>query len=317
MNIQGTDIEIVDSYRYLGVHLNNKLDWTINTQALMSSDIYAKPDLSKKVRYNRNEQENGAGWEEMEVDIYATVHDVGNNLTVFQSQEEGRQTQKHRALQKTLCRGVLCTVVLVVVVILFIYVLVVTLEVNQLKTKHNQLNNTYNQLLNNLSGITLDKDQLQKEHDQLIYTYNQLKIELDGECHEGWRRFGSSFYRKFTKSKTWSESRRECEKRGADLVIINSKEEQDFVGQLDTKETSWIGLKAEWSPSKQKFEWKWVDGSPLTTTFWAAGWSQHQYNKREYAALCCTNEGKLTHSLHTSTNNWICEKKIQDFFVES
>ncbi|TWW71213.1 hypothetical protein D4764_17G0006960 [Takifugu flavidus] len=34
MNIQGLDIEIVEEYKYLGVHLNNKLDWTHNTDAL-------------------------------------------------------------------------------------------------------------------------------------------------------------------------------------------------------------------------------------------------------------------------------------------
>ncbi|XP_061598133.1 C-type lectin domain family 6 member A-like [Cololabis saira] len=265
----------------------------------MSSGMNSEPDLSKKLRYNRNEQEDGAGWEEMEADIYATVDDVENNLTVFQSQEEGRQTQNHRALQKrpvrgaTLCLGVLCTVVLVVVVILFIYG--ITLDKDQLQREHDQLNTSYSEL--------------QVKHNQLNNTYNQLKNELDGECHEGWRRFGSSFYRRFTESKTWSESRRECVKRGADLVIINSKEEQDFVGKLYTNENSWIGLKAEWSTSKQRFEWKWVDGSPLTTTFLTAGWSQHQYNQREYAAVCCTNEGKWTYLLHTFSNNWICEKK--------
>ena len=34
VNIQGMDIEMVTSYKYLGVHLNNKLDWTDNTAAL-------------------------------------------------------------------------------------------------------------------------------------------------------------------------------------------------------------------------------------------------------------------------------------------
>ena len=34
VNIQGTDIDIVRSYKYLGVHLNNKLDWTDHTQAI-------------------------------------------------------------------------------------------------------------------------------------------------------------------------------------------------------------------------------------------------------------------------------------------
>ena len=34
VNIQGTDIDIVRSYKYLGLHLNNKLDWTDHTQAI-------------------------------------------------------------------------------------------------------------------------------------------------------------------------------------------------------------------------------------------------------------------------------------------
>ncbi|KAI5103643.1 gastrula zinc finger protein XlCGF28.1-like [Silurus meridionalis] len=34
VNIQGKDIVRVDSYKYLGVHLNNKLDWTDNTEAI-------------------------------------------------------------------------------------------------------------------------------------------------------------------------------------------------------------------------------------------------------------------------------------------
>ncbi|XP_054643404.1 uncharacterized protein LOC129187756 isoform X2 [Dunckerocampus dactyliophorus] len=34
VNIQGADIELVDSYKFLGVHLNNKLDWSVNTHAL-------------------------------------------------------------------------------------------------------------------------------------------------------------------------------------------------------------------------------------------------------------------------------------------
>ena len=34
VNIQGTDIEMVTCYKSLGVHLNNKLDWTHNTTAL-------------------------------------------------------------------------------------------------------------------------------------------------------------------------------------------------------------------------------------------------------------------------------------------
>ena len=34
VNIQGLDIEIVEEYKNLGVHINNKLDWTHNTDVL-------------------------------------------------------------------------------------------------------------------------------------------------------------------------------------------------------------------------------------------------------------------------------------------
>ena len=37
VNIQSLDIEIVEEYKYLGVHINNKLDWTHTTEAKVVS----------------------------------------------------------------------------------------------------------------------------------------------------------------------------------------------------------------------------------------------------------------------------------------
>ncbi|XP_063321753.1 asialoglycoprotein receptor 2-like [Pelmatolapia mariae] len=134
----------------------------------MSSDIYAKPDLSKKVRYSRKEQEDGAEWEQREVDIYDSAD---FDHTGFQSQ--------------------------------------------------------------------------------------------GGEkCPDRWTRFGSSCYFKSTERKTWYESRKLCQDKGADLVMINSKEEQEFINELNMRGESWIGLER----TSQKHEWKWVDGSLLTET---------------------------------------------------
>ncbi|XP_061597580.1 hepatic lectin-like [Cololabis saira] len=245
----------------------------------MSTESQTAPDL--RVKFSRRVHKYGRDQDQCEIETL----DEENPYSVPDLQQTEKNNQKNLpAVKRNSFRvfkvflGVFYLLVLVGVIIRS---LLLTLEVNQLKTKHNQLNTTYNQLLNNVSG----------------------------ECPDGWRRFGSSFYRKFTESKTWSESRRECEERGADLVIINSKEEQDFVRRLNSNGYSWIGLKAERSTRTQEYEWKWVDGSPLTTTFWAAGWSQHQYNRHGYAAQCCTNKGKWTYSYYTSTNNWICEKK--------
>ena len=34
ISINGTEVDIVDHYKYLGVHIDNKLDWTVNTDAV-------------------------------------------------------------------------------------------------------------------------------------------------------------------------------------------------------------------------------------------------------------------------------------------
>lgn len=43
VNIQGLDIKVVESYKFLGVHLNNKLDCADNTHALYKKDQSSLP----------------------------------------------------------------------------------------------------------------------------------------------------------------------------------------------------------------------------------------------------------------------------------
>ncbi|XP_062864770.1 CD209 antigen-like protein C [Trichomycterus rosablanca] len=81
----------------------------------------------------------------------------------------------------------------------------------------------------------------------------------------GWKKFGTSLYYTSTVIKTWAESRRDCRETGADLVIINSREEQEFINNL--KIYTCIGL----SDEESEGGWKWVDGSALTTAFWMNG----------------------------------------------
>uniref|UniRef100_A0A3B3I9G2 C-type lectin domain-containing protein n=1 Tax=Oryzias latipes TaxID=8090 RepID=A0A3B3I9G2_ORYLA len=84
-------------------------------------------------------------------------------------------------------------------------------------------------------------------------------------CPEKWSRFGSSCYFLREESKTWDEAREFCRAKEADLVVINSKEENEFISKLK-KQDVWLGL----SDRDLEGTWKWVDGSSLTLQFWAS-----------------------------------------------
>uniref|UniRef100_A0A3Q2E291 C-type lectin domain-containing protein n=1 Tax=Cyprinodon variegatus TaxID=28743 RepID=A0A3Q2E291_CYPVA len=70
-----------------------------------------------------------------------------------------------------------------------------------------------------------------------------------------------SVYYISTSRKSWHESRKDCLERGADLLIINSQEEQKFMIQF--KRPFWIGL----IYAAREKEWKWIDGTLLNTRF--------------------------------------------------
>ncbi|RXN32701.1 CD209 antigen-like protein [Labeo rohita] len=73
--------------------------------------------------------------------------------------------------------------------------------------------------------------------------------------------YGSACYYISKKKKTWTESRRYCTERGADLIIINNREEQDIVKSMSGDDAVWIGL----TDIDVEGTWKWVDGSTLTS----------------------------------------------------
>uniref|UniRef100_A0A3B4TQA1 C-type lectin domain-containing protein n=1 Tax=Seriola dumerili TaxID=41447 RepID=A0A3B4TQA1_SERDU len=49
---------------------------------------------------------------------------------------------------------------------------------------------------------------------------------LEHSCPQSWLMFGSSCYYISSQRKSWDDSRQDCVQRNADLVIINSRQEQ-------------------------------------------------------------------------------------------
>ncbi|XP_030268037.1 CD209 antigen-like protein E [Sparus aurata] len=157
-------------------------------------------------------------------------------------------------------------------------------------------------------SVTLEKDQLQNRYDKLSNNYTKLQETVSGKrCPDGWKRFGCSCYFRSNEKRTWTDSRDDCQNKGADLVVIHNKDENKFVSELNNMYGEfWIGLKTE-STRRSSYEWKWVDGSPLTETFWAArqpaatwGW---------YTAFS-NQQGQWTQSYDDFTKYYICEKRV-------
>ncbi|KAI4896307.1 hypothetical protein NFI96_009080, partial [Prochilodus magdalenae] len=159
-----------------------------------------------------------------------------------------------------------------------------TIERDQLQTSYTSLTIARDQLQTSYTSLTIERDQLQtsntnlsKDKNQLESSYNDVKSKLDDlqkkipslvkAAQEGWRFLDTRMYYISTEKKSWSDSRQDCRQRGADLVTIKSREEQDFTKMLTQGEKVWIGL----TDQDTEGVWRWVDGSALTTGFWRSG----------------------------------------------
>ncbi|XP_055765144.1 C-type lectin domain family 6 member A-like [Salvelinus fontinalis] len=241
----------------------------------MSEVIYAEPDMTKKVKFNRDEMK------ERIVDIYVSADTLRDGETSTKREEtadtapnngpghqhsEPESSVKRPFLVAAVCLGLLCLLLLAGIIGLSVY------------------------------------------FSQFVH----LCSSTEQHCQEGWRYFDSSLYFLSTEKKTWVESRQHCLERGADLVIINSREEQTFLVNL--KKRVWIGL----TDSVTEGTWKWVDGTPLTTRYWYEPQPDNGGGNPENGEEDCveihTGQSPLKAWNDMSCDrklNWICEKVLE------
>uniref|UniRef100_A0A672HW07 CD209 antigen-like protein E n=1 Tax=Salarias fasciatus TaxID=181472 RepID=A0A672HW07_SALFA len=163
------------------------------------------------------------------------------------------------------------------------------------------MNGDRDELKRSLDDLKSQQNALIRERDELKRTLN----DFDQLLQEGWVYFRSSFYYISSTEKTWQESRDDCLSRGADLMIIDSQEEQDFSRRLSKK--MWFGL----TDRTQDGTWRWVDGSPLNTSYWFPGEPNNLGEMEDCAEIHSSAEGNNWNDLLCdSQNHWICEKKV-------
>ncbi|KAF4115390.1 hypothetical protein G5714_002879 [Onychostoma macrolepis] len=79
--------------------------------------------------------------------------------------------------------------------------------------------------------LTKERDELLSSNHDLIKQTDQLRQEKNEPLKsihgmEGWIYYQSNLYFISSEKKSWTESRRSCTERGADLIIINNRQEQ-------------------------------------------------------------------------------------------
>ncbi|XP_034003343.1 CD209 antigen-like protein C [Trematomus bernacchii] len=160
---------------------------------------------------------------------------------------------------------------------------------------------------NSVGGAAADLSSVTEERDTLKVSLTEKTREVEclkKMCPEGWRKFGCSCYLLSTETDTWEQSRQHCTAGGADLVIVDSEEEQEFITSM-IKEQTWIGL----SDREEEGTWTWVDGSPLTLTLWSPA-QPDNFDEED-----CAEIRSIVHSQSWNDKpckidlHWICEKE--------
>ncbi|CAJ1059161.1 uncharacterized protein LOC115426795 [Xyrichtys novacula] len=208
----------------------------------------------------------------------------------------------------TVCVGLLLALLVVGNIGQLVYHAVSSTDREYYNNQREELQRNYEAKLRNLSdevqATHLIREAKVRELTQQVGDIVTM-IAKGKDCDTGWKKYGLSCYLVSTAKKNWAASREDCKTQGADLAIINSEEEQDFVTGLKSwGENTWIGL----TDSAQEGNWMWVDGTPVTTTYWESGQPNSKKGNQDCGEMAFRGEWNDEHC--SAGNIWICEKKL-------
>ncbi|XP_030643699.1 C-type lectin domain family 4 member E-like [Chanos chanos] len=173
-------------------------------------------------------------------------------------------------------------------------------------TSYQNLTQERDRLLVQAGKLGEEKQSLAEKLEELQCNYTRLLLKDS----EKWQRHLSSEYYVASGFKDWSESRKDCKDRGADLVIVNSWEEQVFLNSLKRdSETFWIGL----SDLDIEGQWRWVDNTALSEKYWRKG-EPNDIGKNEDCAVFNSSPLGLPSWNDQPCSiaiNWICERELR------
>uniref|UniRef100_A0A671UEX3 C-type lectin domain-containing protein n=2 Tax=Sparus aurata TaxID=8175 RepID=A0A671UEX3_SPAAU len=153
--------------------------------------------------------------------------------------------------------------------------------------------------------------QLQKLTDENAAMRKNITADTCHKCQEGWEQNGTQCYYFSTDKLTWEQAREKCRRNGADLVKIESEDEQSFLMQklrdkmLEDEDKFWIGL----TDSVTEDTWLWTDGTPLnkSLTFWSSQGEPDNWKEEDADGEDCVRMGEK----HKSGLKWWFDKSCK------
>ncbi|XP_052052765.1 asialoglycoprotein receptor 2 isoform X2 [Apodemus sylvaticus] len=199
-------------------------------------------------------------------------------------------------------------------ILLLVVICVVSSQSMQLQEEFRTLKETFS----NFSSSTLMEfralDAYSGRNDKLTswrarLEQKQQDVKAGTECCPiNWVEFGGSCYWFSWEGLTWAEADQYCKLENAHLLVINSREEQDFVVKHRGSFHIWIGL------TDRDGSWKWVDGTEYRSNYknWAItqpdNWQGHEEGGSEDCAEILL-DGHWNDNFCQQVNRWACEKR--------
>nr|XP_024646191.1 C-type lectin domain family 17, member A [Macaca nemestrina] len=157
--------------------------------------------------------------------------------------------------------------------------------------------------MSGLAGLKHDIDRVRADTNQSLVELRGLLGCRRVTCPEGWLPFEGKCYYFSPITKSWDEARTFCQENYSHLVIINSFAEHNFVAKAHgSPRVHWLGL----NDRGQEGDWRWLDGSPVTLSFWEPEEPNNIHNE-DCAAM--NKDGTWNDLSCYKTTYWICERK--------
>ncbi|KAM4736473.1 uncharacterized protein FYW61_006608 [Anableps anableps] len=199
-----------------------------------------------------------------------------SDLNSGQPKEETATLGHSRLL--LVCLGILCVLLVVSITVIINMSIVETkhqARISDLTTENGRLTEDRDRMQNQTKELSQERDNLNRTL-EFILTFDNFPVKdfcpdkKCQPCQKGWIIFKKKcylFYEEPRPWKTWEESRKFCQDKHADLVVIDDLQEQEFVSNhtkyyFDNYHGYWLGLQ------ETNNRWIWVDGHEDTLGFW-------------------------------------------------